>query len=202
MKIEKLTEDKIRVILDSDEMAKVIKNKEESQSLFFNILKKAEKEVDFYTDGCKLLIEAFSSNEDAWIFMITKYKNSDISKKKLHVRRRQTYLDYVNIYDFDSFETFCDFCTFLSNVHSFDIKKLCKNNSLYLYNNTYYLVLSNINEQYKNKDVFFSTILEFSNAIKHSENFENKLLEHGQILIKKNAILVGMQYFVNQKENE
>ena len=68
MKIEKLTENKIRVIIKPSDLklksldihlllTKVL----EKQTFFANILEQAKKEVGFNTDGCKLLIEAFSS---------------------------------------------------------------------------------------------------------------------------------------------
>ena len=65
MKIEKLTEDKIRVIMDFKDIKldknDFFENMVDSQGIFIDILEKAEKEVDFHTEGCKLLIEAFST---------------------------------------------------------------------------------------------------------------------------------------------
>ena len=70
MKIEKLTDNKIRIIMNIDDIEKntndintFFDNIMNSQNLFLDILKKAEKEVDFHTEGCKLLIEAFSTLE-------------------------------------------------------------------------------------------------------------------------------------------
>ena len=66
MKIEKLTENKIRVILNLNDFAKehtdihaIMTKPVESQSFFLDILLKAEKELNFHTDGCRLLIEDF-----------------------------------------------------------------------------------------------------------------------------------------------
>ena len=66
MKIEKITENKIRIILKQEDFKdKSIDIKElllttpESQHLFLEILNRAKKEVNFDTDGYKLLIEAF-----------------------------------------------------------------------------------------------------------------------------------------------
>ena len=80
MKIEKLTENKIRVIINSNELninnndASIVMSKVmESQDFFLNVLKKAEKEVDFCTDGYKLLIELIPSFDDLFVFTITKY---------------------------------------------------------------------------------------------------------------------------------
>ena len=71
MKIEKLTENKIRVIMNfkdiennTNDLHSFFNNMANSQNIFLDILEKAEKEVNFHTEGCKLLIEAFSSSDD------------------------------------------------------------------------------------------------------------------------------------------
>ena len=80
MKIEKLTENKIRVIVNTEDLKEnnidfnLLMNKSmETQNLFFEILERAEEELDFHTDGYKLLIEAFSSSDEKLVFTITKY---------------------------------------------------------------------------------------------------------------------------------
>ena len=84
MKIEKLTDNKIRVIISLDDFKKnnidvnsFLEKNVNPQGLLFDILKKAEEEVDFHTDGCKLLIEAYSSSDDIFVFTITKFSISD-----------------------------------------------------------------------------------------------------------------------------
>ena len=72
---------------------------------------------------------------------------------------------------------------------------MCKDISLYLFKNTYYLVFKNINIDYELIKLFFSEIAEFGKNINFSENFERKLLEHGKIIMKKNAISTGIKYF-------
>ena len=64
MKIEKLTEDKIRVIINSSELSmpynnNIILNSIESQKLFLDNLKKAEKEVDFLQMVINCLLKHF-----------------------------------------------------------------------------------------------------------------------------------------------
>ena len=211
MKIEKLTDNKIRVIMSLDDFKKtntdinsfLVKNVN-PQGLLFDILKKAEEEVDFYTDGCKLLIEAYSSSDDILVFTITKYSPSDLNsiydgiKKKKIIAKRKTFNIKSNqaIYAFDNFDSFCNFCCSLNHsTKDFDYKKLSKNTILYLYNDTYYLVLQNINTNYEHITMFYSIISEFTKSSYFSDNFSNKLLEHGKIIIKKDAILVGIKYF-------
>ena len=100
MKIEKLTENKIRIILKQEDfknksidLKKFILTEPETQSLFLEILNKAKKEVDFDTDGHKLLIEAYFQNSDVFIFTITKYTESNTTlknntKKLLSIRKK------------------------------------------------------------------------------------------------------------------
>jgi negative regulator of genetic competence, sporulation and motility len=206
MKIEKLTENKIRVIINSDElgfsnmnvhsiMTKVI----ETQDIFSNILERAKTEVDFHTDGCKLLIEVFSSLEDIFVFTITKYlPDKDLKKKKLIIKRKS--FDQFSKYavcQFETFETFVEFCNSLKCIHNFNSNKLAKNIALYFWKDKYYLILRNTNTQYENISFFYSAVSEFGKLLSFSNCFEYKLLEHGKILIKKNAINIGIDFFVN-----
>ena len=214
MKIEKLTENKIRVIINSQDlkdnhidlhtlMTKTLEN----QSLFFVLLSKAEQEVGFHTDGCRLLIEAFSSADDNFVFTITKYEKPEqeiedytsFPKKKLKVKRKSVSFKNTNtIYCFDEFENFCSFCQFLNNIKQFEYKKMSKDFSLYWYQNKYYLIISNINITYPNLKNFYSAISEFGKFTSYSSSFQNKLLEYGKIIIRKNAIATGLKYFCNK----
>ena len=211
MKIEKLTENKIRVIVQPDDLPNkkidvnsLFSNAMEQEGLFFKMLDKAEKELNFHTEGCKLLIEAFSSIDDILVFTITKYisneenyTSSNSPRKKLSVKRKTINLSQKSgIYQFENFDTFCNFCKCIYEMHDFDVNKFAKNISLYLYHDTYFLVVKNINTKYELLNRFYTTVLEFSKLSSYSENFENKLIEHGKVIMKKNAIELGIQYFV------
>lgn len=204
MKIEKLTENKIRVIIPSEELGEnhltvhsLMTKAIETQEIFSKILKKAEKEVDFCTDGCKLLIEAFSSLEDVFVFTITRYlPDTDIKKKKLIARRKPfNKISDLTIYQFESFDIFCEFCNSIKYLHKNDITKLAKNISLYTWKNSYYLILRSIHTKCENFNLLYSTLSEFGKLLSYSEHFESKLLEHGKVIIKKNAIDIGIRFF-------
>ncbi|MCI8470855.1 MAG: adaptor protein MecA [Clostridia bacterium] len=204
MKIEKLTENKIRVIINTDELGEnhinlhnIMTKAIETQDFFSLMLKKAEKEVDFHTEGCKLLIEAFSSLEDVLVFTITKYlPDSETRKKKLVVKRKSfDKTSKLAVCQFENFEVFCEFCNSIKSLHKIEIAKLAKNTALYSWKDSYYLVLRNINTTYPSINLFYSTISEFGKLLSYSEHFEFKLLEHGKVLIKKNAIDVGISFF-------
>lgn len=208
MKIEKITENKIRILLKQEDfkdksidMQKLLLTTPESHSLFLEILNRAKKEVNFDTDGHKLLIEAYSQSEDIFIFTITKYLESNNTiankpKRYLTVKRRNNVLNSSSyIYNFNDFEDFCKFCNFINRKNNISLKYLFKTSILYLYNNTYYLVIDGINTSHKSLNLFHSTILEFSSISNLSKNFNLKLKEHGKTIIKNNAIKTGIKYF-------
>ena len=208
MKIEKITENKIRIILKQEDFKdKTIDIKElllttpESQHLFLEILNRAKKEVNFDTEGYKLLIEAFLQNEDVFIFTITKYIESNIAlkskpKRYLTVKRKSQILNNSSyIYEFNSFEDFCEFCDSINKNSHINLTGIYKTSILYFYNNTYYLVIDGVNICHKSLNLFNSSLLEFSNLLTFTKNFRFKLKEHGKVIIKNNAINTGIKYF-------
>ena len=194
MKIEKLTENKIRIIIKQEDMEsndidlhKFVLKSIESQNLFLKILNRAKEEFDFDIDGYKLLIETFSSSDDIFIFTITKYLDNESKKLKVKKKSNNNSNTLFKIINFNEFEDFCYFCEMLLNTN-ININTFCKNNSLYLYNNTYYLILENINVSESNFKKFNNYISEFFTYKQFSKNFELKLKEHGKLIFKKNAI--------------
>lgn len=210
MKIEKLTENKIRVIINSEDLKQnnvdyksIMEKPIESQKLFLEMLIRAEKEVGFNTDGCKLLVEAFSSSDGSFVFTITKYvekKSNTTHKQKVVPKKKSVQLNKkssTSIYKFSTFEEFCDFCVCINSVEKINLKKLAKNISLSIYNNTYYIILSGINTNHTSINNFYSLISDFATLVSHSDTFKNKITEYGKTLIKKNAIETGIKFFVS-----
>lgn len=205
MKIEKLTENKIRIILNLEELSKrnidlhaLQQGNSKVHSLFKKILLEAEKQVGFKVQNCRLLIEAFSSSEGYVVFTLTKYSNEEEKKtsKNLVCKRKMIKKTHQNaIYKFDNFEEFCNYCTYCNSSNLSELKGLAKNISLYEYNNTYFLVLTNINQEHPKAKLFFTSIAEFSNLVSNSSLFKSKLEEHGKIIFKANAIKNGIKYF-------
>ena len=201
MKIEKLTNNKIRVVVDLSDFEQgnisinsLTSTALEKQTFFINLLEKAKKEVGFETDGYKLLIETFSSNEDIIVFTITKY--STLEKKRPIVKRKCPVVSETNyIYSFSKFEEFCEFCNCMSKINNFDINSFSNNISLYYYKNTYFLLVKNINISNERKILFYSLLSEFSKSATLSKTFEKKLIEYGDLIIKEDAIEKGIKYF-------
>lgn len=201
MKIEKLTDNKIRIIINSEELSNKKINLDdfmidslESQKFFLEALNKAEKEVGFYTDNCKLLIEAFSSIDEIFVFTITKFSKTKPKKHTYKSKNDKTKFISKPVYKFHSFEEFCNLCETMSKLN-IPINGIAKKISLFLYNNSYYLVLSDLNLSYINFRKLFSVLSEFANIVKDSDEFVLKLMEYGNPIIKQNALKTGIKYF-------
>ncbi len=80
MRIEKITENKIRITLNIQDLKEknidlhsFMSNSIESQDLFYDMLDKAEKEIGFETKDYKLMIEALAVPERKFYFNCNSY---------------------------------------------------------------------------------------------------------------------------------
>lgn len=199
MKIEKLTNNKIRIILKQEDLKNnkitaksILSSNQYSQKLLLDILNFAQKEVDFDTNGYKLLIETFSTSEDNIVFTITKFKNEKNSIKL--TRKISSKIQNFYIYQFNNFNDFCNFCSTIK-TNTLSTCSQVKYSTLYYYKNKFYLTLSKFDTKSKNTFNFLSLINEFAYYTTNNINFENILKEHGKIIIKKDAILTAKKYF-------
>lgn len=205
MRFEKLNENKIRIILDNQDLLKnnidyhdFMTDPIESQTLFFNMLDEAEKEIGFVTQNYNIKLEALQIAGGDFILTITRSLPESSSptdiRKKVHVKRKKLELNKTNaIYCFNTFDDFCNFTDFIkTNSIKFNI---AKNISLYEYNSLYYLVFSNINTEHDDLKRIFSSITEYATYINNETLFKYKLIENGKIIMKNNAIKTALQYF-------
>lgn len=125
MKIEKLNENKIRITLNMEDLSDrnidfhtFMSNSIESQDIFLDMLNKADEEVGFNTDDCRIMIEALALNDGHFVLTITKFEHKNdekglYRKKNLHIKRKSPKLNFdKTIYSFESFDAFCDFVLF------------------------------------------------------------------------------------------
>lgn len=207
MRFEKLNENKIRITLTSQDLIKknvdfhsFMANPIESQSLFFDMLNEAEKQIGFITKNYNIKLEAIQISGGDFVLTVTRslpesIKNID-NKRKVLVRRKNFELDNNQaVYCFNSFDDFCYFANFLNNMY-IKIDSIAKNISLYEYKKHYYLTFSNINLKCADLKKVFSSITEFATYISNSYLFNRKLTENGKIIMKNNAIKTAIKYFV------
>ena len=207
MKFEKLNENKLRIIISSQDLIEkhidfhsFMSNSLETQDIFFDILEKAEKEVGFITKNHKVRIEAFAMNNEDFVFTVTKLSDKNekeiFKPNKIKFKRKKIEnSNFQSVYKFSCFDDFILFASSLQNSNIKNIAVFSKSIVLYTYKNNYYLVFTNINEQYKYCEKIFTLLTEFSTYINNSELFSSKLAECGQIYFKNNAIKTCQKYF-------
>ena len=154
MKIEKLNENKIRVIFNREDLQEnnidihsFMSNSIESQNIFLIILDKAEREVGFYTDNYKLSIEAIALINEL-------------------------------IYKFSNYDDLISLENFLATSDEKLFNEFSNSYLLYEYNDYIFLIL----EVFDNKKLMKLTniISEFAIQIENSELVIEKISEFGK----------------------
>ncbi len=204
MKIEKLTEDKLKITLTLDDLAdrnidlySFMYNSPESQDLFWDAMNKAEEECGFNVDNSMIYVEASTSGGGNFTLIVTKTKEKPVvkfdlpestsSKKgKIVLKRRTSEITAENnIFEFSSFDDICNYC---KNINMSQVGK----NTIYNFDNKYYLKASSLPPT--------MTILEYATLVKRPELFEAKLNEYGRAIISNNALQTVSKFFNKRKK--
>ena len=209
MKIEKLNENKIRIILNNQDLIDkhvdynaFMSNSAEAQDLYLCMLEEAEEKVGFITRDYKIKIEALAMDSGDFIVIVTRFNeeqksNSPVRNKKITARRKSS-IPYSEclIYSFNSFDDVCNFSNYISNFDK--LSTIAKSIVLHTYNSKYYLVFSKLNTEHPNIKNFYTLVTEFGTYVNNPDLFAHKLTERGNILIKNNAIKTCAKYFCNK----
>ena len=159
-------------------------NSIESQTLFLNMLDKAEHEVGFITDDYKLSIEAIALSNGTFILTVTRIEKETLKSNRVHAKRKDTFSENnVLIYKFANFDDFCNFENFLSVSFFKFTDYFSEFNSLYQYKNYFFLILENIKNEYSSE--ISSIISEFAVPIQSSELIIHKIKEYGLLVTNK-----------------
>lgn len=207
MKIEKLSENKIRITLSHQDLVQknidfhsFMANSIDSQDLVFDVLDEAEREIGFVTKNYQIRIEAIAITGGDFILTVTRSlpENNNkvaLGRKKVSVRRKKSNYEATQlVYSFLTFDDFCNFIEFFSSNH-LPVTNIAKSIVLYQYKNTYYLVFKQINLNYQYLKMLCSSITEFATYKTNPDLFIVKLVERGEVIMKNNAIKTGIQYF-------
>lgn len=193
MKIEKLSENKIRFTFNHSDLQEnnvdvhsFMSSSIESQTLFLNMLDEAEREIGFATDGYKLSIEALAFANGTFIITVTRIGKEILQSNRVQARRKSNICtNNTLIYKFSSFDDFCNFENFLSISLPEFINYFSEANSLYKYNDYFFLVLENFESKYST--YLSSAICEFATSVEHSDLVIHKIKEYGS-LVTENAL--------------
>lgn len=204
MQIEKINENKIKIILNTDDLIErnidlhsFMSESLEKQDVFFQLLKEAKSAVGFETLDHKLIIEALFTKKGTFIFIITRIpqKNKIVKAKKFNPCLKTTSeKNFSLIYQFKTFDNISEFCTYLHNNKILGLLKDLKS-SLYKFNKNYFLVLENNINSSTESNTFFAILSEFSEPVLNTPSFLLKIKESGEILIPKNALKTLNRYF-------
>ena len=98
MRIEKISDNKIRFILNMEDLEEknidfhsFMANSIETQDLFLDMLDKAEEEVGFKTENYKLMIEAIATSDGKFILTVTRIAeevDKKTTKKSINAKRK------------------------------------------------------------------------------------------------------------------
>ncbi len=204
MKIEKLTEDKLKITLSIDDLEErninlhsFMYNSPESQDLFWELIQKAEKECGFNVDDSMIYVEASTSGAGNFTLLVTKTneeapiekikKPKKLSKENFKLKRKSTTLKHsFSIYIFENFDDICAFCNACDT-------SIIHNNNLYTMNELYYI---------KTDYIPYNTILDYATISKNPDLLEAKLNEYGKIIVEGNALQTIATHFNKKKRRK
>lgn len=198
MKIEKLNDKQIKIFLNQTDLeerdiklSEFAYGSEKAQILFRDMMAKASEECGFYVDTNRFIIEAIPSSIDSIILIITKVSENEDILDKLGIYRNIQSINKANsitskIVD----EDVCVYCFKSLDIISEAAKRLVSiyesRSSLFKYKNTYYLVMNTCDEDKAN---YINSILaEYGTKQNVSDLIEYFFLEHGEPIIKANAL--------------
>ena len=211
MKFEKINKDKIKVTINTDDLANndidlhsFMSDSEETHSLFLDVLDKAEKDLGFVTKDYNLRVETIADSDGFFILTITRLLDDNDTvttissfRKKPKAKIKSNQITASLIYKFNNFDDFCDFTYIYLNDISNKRTKISQDSTLIFYNNEYYLVLNNINTKFKGLKKTIAELTEFASYIDYSDVLVAKLSECGKTIFEHNAFESCKKYFAN-----
>lgn len=203
MKIEKISDNKIRITLTLEELenrkislSDIEKDTSKAKELFLNLIEESNLEDDFVIDDSHLFIEACSDNNNLFIVTITKIDNipelnkysvlnkntRSASEKKLQ-NKITRYKVESNIYSFESMDNLLDLCNKSKSENLFFGR-----NTLYKHGNNYYIIFSQATVKNKKFLKTFVFLSEYCKEYYSYDLFEISIIEKSSLILKNNAL--------------
>lgn len=199
MKIEKINEKQIKIFLNQDDLQERNINlnefaygSEKAQSLFRDMMEMASEECGFYVDTNKFIIEAIPESKNSIILIITKVSEGDDILDRLGIYKSIQNINKLNHSIVTDNENFCVYSFKFLDILSVAASRINNiydsKNSLFKYKNIYYLVMDTCDED---NVAYINAILnEYGEKQIASELSEFFFIEHGETIIKNNAVSV------------
>ncbi len=207
MRIERVDENKIKVLLDDNEakewnitVKNISENTPEVQKMFWHAIRVVKENIDFSIDGAKLFVETIPSCDSGIGMFITKVCNDAELREavsrcsyKGKIRRNELKPDATQmlkrrkcVYRFDDFDSVCDAAKVLRG-------KYIGMSTLYKMNGEFYLCL--IPRGPVSLCEAEVMLPEFAQRLSHGQYVHGKLNEYGTKMIEYDAIDILNEYF-------
>lgn len=205
MKFEKVSEYKLRITLSTDELPgsesdldNFMSDPSFARESILDFLQKAEEEVNFHVGNSKVRVDAISDINGNYTFTVTKLipKNKKISKVKPVKVPAKNDANYI-VYSFTDLEQFISLCSFLKAQKISSIRSFSKESELYKLKDNYYLIFSEINNNYKYIAQVYSLAPEFGTYVTSNPITCTMIKEKGTLIIKNNAVQICQKNFKN-----
>ena len=208
MKIEKISENKIKVTLSITDLkernidfSSLSYNSPQAQELFWDMMHQAEIEYGFSASNAQLFIEATPGSGDNLVITVTKveedgdfesihkYIKNKFKKSELKIRKKgKKVLSSISIYSFEEFEDVCLATSEISDLYFGD-------STLYKHDKLFYLIISNTSIAGSNSENFDSLIAEYGKKVANTAFVEGFLNEYGTKMIEYDALNILKKYF-------
>lgn len=190
MKVEKINENKVKIILSFEELEMrnitlydIEKNNSAAKKLFTSLIEESNLDEEFELEDSQLFIEASSDNTNTFILTITKTDDlpdlNNYSKKETS----QLYKIDSRLYEFSSIDVILDFCSKAKNENLF-----FGQNTLYKYENKYFILFSETAIKNKKFIKTYVMLSEYCSRYFSYDLFYNTIIEKSKIVISNRAL--------------
>ncbi|MBK5442386.1 MULTISPECIES: genetic competence negative regulator [Peribacillus] len=190
MKLERLTNNKIKIFLTLDDLIDrgitkedILGNSLKVHKLFQDMVEEACEELSFKMSG-SIAIEIFSLPAQGLIIIVTKEEEELLTEEEEFLDLQVKIDDFPHIlYVFNEFEDIVQLSHRLS-YHGL------LNSTLYHYEGRYYLLIENV------KDTTYDTVISLAAEYGHASTLTlYRINEYGTCIIEKEAIHVLISHF-------
>ena len=196
MKVEFINKNKLKITLTYEDLEtrKIsLADLEKNANVTLNLIEELDLDEDFGITDSQVLIETSSDNNNLYTITITKiedlpelkkYSLLDHSSNKKQIKKNSiNYKVDSNIYAFSSMDSILDMCS-ISKQESLFFGK----NSLYQYNNQYYIVFSNSATKNKKFLKTFVILSEYCTQYYSLDLFSTAIKEKSKLIIENKAL--------------
>lgn len=190
MKIEKVDDNKVKIILSLEELemrnitlSDIEKNNTAARDLYTSLIEETNLDEDFGCEDSQLFIEASSDNASTFILTIT--KTDDLPDINSYTKTENNLLYRIDsrLYEFTSLDAILDFCKIAKEESLF-----FGQNTLFKYDNKYFILFSE--SAIKNKKFLktYVMISEYCSRYFSYDIYYTSIIEKSKIIIANRAL--------------